>query len=44
MQAHLVQGPLVFTGRLLHNGSQERLRIEETTQPDRRRQLSKCGS
>lgn len=41
LQAHLVQGQLVFTGGLLYDGREEGLRIEETTQPDRRWQLLK---
>ena len=33
-QAHLVKGQLVLPGSALHDGSQERLRVEEAGQPD----------
>lgn len=33
LQAHLVQGPLVLACCALHDGCQERLRVEEPGQP-----------
>lgn len=35
LQRHLVQGPLVFPGRGLHDGRQEGLGVEEPSEPQR---------
>ena len=34
LQAHFIQRPLILTGRGLHDGRQEGLRVEEPSQPD----------
>lgn len=39
VEAHLVEGPLILTSRLLHDGCQERLRVEEAGEPHSGRQL-----
>ena len=38
LQHHAVEWPLVLAGHLLHDGGEERLRVEEPGQPDGRRQ------